>query len=382
MKKLFLSIAAVLTLSLIPIGAYALEYNGIGGVPANPREDNPRSSSIFIYELKPGDSYTDGVKVSNNTEASETIKVGVVDSVASNDGSFACAQEEEDKVDVGSWVKVDSPEVTLNAGESRVVNFTVSVPKTASVGEHGGCITLQKAKSDSANPDGGGVALSFRSAIRISVTIPGDIVKAVNVSGVTLKPNEKDASKFIIQPSVTNTGNVSLDTQIDSKLMSLFGVTISATSSNYPVFPGTTARWNLEVNAPFWGGWYRATVDATYNANAAEGVGESSDAKYETVSGQSSYVFINPQPAALVIEALVFIGFITALALVVRKLSHRRTVKRHWKHHVVAEGESLQKIAKHYKVSWKKLASTNKIRAPYHLEPGDKLKVPPKNTEE
>lgn len=377
MKRLFLAIGLALVLGLIPTASSAIEYGGVGGVPANPREDNPRTQSIFIYELNPGDSYQDGVKINNNTGETATIDIGAVDSRASNDGAFACAQEADDKIDVGSWVKLDQTQVTLASGEEEVVDFTITVPENASVGEHGGCITIMQANQQPSTTSGG-IALSFRSAIRIAVTIPGDIVKAVNVSSVSLEPNKGDDSKYIIKPGLTNSGNVSLDTKITSKLVSLFGVVSASTTSTYPVLPATSASWNFDVDRPFWGGFYRADVDATYNSNTSESLGQTSDASDEiTVSGQSGYVFITPSPLALAIELIILAAFLIALFLLGRRLTHRRTVKKHWRHHTVEEGESLQKIAKHYHVSWKKLATANRIRAPYHVEPGDKLKVPP-----
>ncbi len=379
MKKFLLLLVLALTLSIVPATANALEYGGLGGKPANPREDNERSSSIFIYELKPGESYKDGVEVANNTGETKTIQVGHVDSAAASDGSFACAQESEDRVDVGSWITLDKSSVTLKTGEKEVVDFTIKVPENASVGEHSGCVTIQALKETTATS--GGVVLSFRSAIRVSVTIPGDIVKAITVSKVSLVPNAQDASKYTIQPSLSNTGNVSLDTTISARLVSLWGATTVSSKNTYPVLPATTARWNFDVNRPFWGGFYRAIVDAEYNSNVDEGVGETSNKNTLKTSAESGYVFITPSPLALLIEFVVLLGFIIVLFLVIRRLRHHRTVKKRWSHHTVSDGESLQKIAKHYHVSWKKLASANRIRAPYHIEPGTKLKVPPKPQE-
>jgi hypothetical protein len=380
MKKLLLTLLLVLSISLVPVASHAIEYGGLGGRPANPREDNARSASIFVYQLEPKTSYNDGVLVSNNTNEKKTIRIGAVDSIAASDGAFACAQNSEDRLDVGSWVKLSKDSVTLESGTTEVVDFTITVPQNASTGEHSGCITIQEDKAPSAGSDGG-IVLSFRSAIRVSITIPGDIVKAITVSGVKLNPKTDDAKQFTIQPTLTNTGNVSLDTEITTRLVSAFGTVASETTSTYPVLPRTSARWNFDVNRPFWGGWYRATVNATYNANVAEGIGQTGNEKKETVKGASSYAFVTPSPLALLIEALVVVGFLATILVLVRRLRHRRVVKNHWSHHTVVENDSLQKIAKQYHVSWKRVASANKIRAPYHLEPGTKIKVPPHSLE-
>jgi hypothetical protein len=47
--------------------AYATESSGVGGKPANPRDDNPRTQSIFVHEISPGSSVDDAILVSNSS---------------------------------------------------------------------------------------------------------------------------------------------------------------------------------------------------------------------------------------------------------------------------------------------------------------------------
>ncbi len=378
MKKAILTFIAIVIASLTPATLSALEYGGVGGKPANPDKDNPRTSSIFIYELQPGQSVTDGVEVSNTSDEEKRVKITAVDSTVASDGAFACAQDSEEKADVGAWITIPNDTVTLAPGAKQIVNFILTAPNNASVGEHGGCIAMQAIQDGESASEGDGVVLSFRSAIRISVTIPGDIVKALTISKVTLEPNPRVAAQYIVQPSITNTGNVSLDTTITTKLVSLFGIPSGTATSTYPVLPGSTARWNFTHASPFWGGWYRASVEASYNSNTQDGLGESTNQTNTTTNGDSGFVFIPPHPVAFMIELALLAGIVIALILLIRRLRLNRAVKSQWRHHTVVKGDSLQKIAKHYGVSWKKLATVNKIRAPYHLEPGTDIKVPPR----
>lgn len=114
--------------------------------------------------------------------------------------------------------------------------------------------------------------------------------------------------------------------------------------------------------------------------NVEDSLGENASKNQISVSKSSAYVFIDPSPLALVIEILLLVGLMLLAAYLIRKFLHRRHVRNHWKHYTVQEGDSLQKIAKHYDVSWKRLATANKVKAPYHLEVGSKLKVPPKKS--
>ena len=152
-------------LFLLPSTALAVENGGIGGKPSNPRSDNPRSSSIFVYELNPGQQINDAVKIYNNTEQTKDIKVYATDSVISSGGAFACAQESDSVKEVGGWIKLDKNDIKLPPKQNETIGFIVDVPKNAEPGEHNGCIAIQENKTSGVNV-GNGIALSLRSAIR------------------------------------------------------------------------------------------------------------------------------------------------------------------------------------------------------------------------
>ncbi len=108
MKTLARYIITILAVSVFTgITVSAVEYQGVGGRPANPVKGNERSKSIFIYELKPSQKKTDAVQIYNNTDTERTIKIDAVDSIISSGGAFACAQSAEAKKDVGAWVQTE-----------------------------------------------------------------------------------------------------------------------------------------------------------------------------------------------------------------------------------------------------------------------------------
>jgi LysM repeat protein len=47
---------------------------------------------------------------------------------------------------------------------------------------------------------------------------------------------------------------------------------------------------------------------------------------------------------------------------------------------VVEKGDTLQGVAKDFDASWKTIAKLNKLKAPYHIEVGQKLKIPATET--
>ena len=153
MKRARLILATLSIAALIPGMASAASYGGVGGKPAYPVANNPRTKSIFIFELKPGQSASSGVQVFNNTNTTQTINLYGVDSVVSSGGAFACAQNNDPKKEVGAWIHLDQNSVTLSPNSNKIVPFTVTVPnnKSVSVGEHDGCIAMQAASQTATN---------------------------------------------------------------------------------------------------------------------------------------------------------------------------------------------------------------------------------------
>lgn len=360
---------------LAPLQTYAIENGGVGGRPANPRADNPRTKSIFIYQLKPGEQANDGVLVSNNTDTQQTVSIYPVDAVLSSGGAFACKQAVEPKEGVGSWITLQSASITLDPNTTQTVPFTVSVPQNAGAGEHDGCIALQ-AESQAGKASGtNGVVLSFRSAIRVAVTVPGKIVKKLSITSV--KTTAKD-DMYVVAPAVRNDGNVSLDATTRIELVSLFGPTVSTTKEgSSPVLPRSSESWQYEVKRPFWGGPYRARVVVSYNGDPSSQLGVDSHTPATTLTRSSALFFAAPAPLAAVIELAVLLLIVLLIVWLVRRRLQARHVSRHWEEYTVKKSDTLQGVAASRNVSWRQIAKANKLKAPYHLEKGQKLTLPP-----
>jgi hypothetical protein len=366
----------IVTLALLVVGviaspvAYAIESGGVGGKPANPRADNARTQSIFIYELKPGASVKDAVLVINNTDQQKTINVYPVDSQVSSGGAFACAQAVDISTSVGKWVTMEKTSVTVDAKSKTVMPFTITVPKDADVGEHNGCVAIQPVE-DEKKTDKNGVVLNFRSAIRVAVTVPGKIEKALTVKDFTVVQTTK---KVRLTPVLANTGNVSLDSEIRLSLKGVLGQEVSHDGGTFPVLRGQQSSYNFELPKPFWGGWYKANTAVTYAYDPNDSLGNK-DSKTRTITADR-LVFVAPQPAALGVmgaAALVVAGLVGLL--VFRKLKFNRIASES-RRHLVEEGEDLQSIAADYRTPWQTLVKLNGLKPPYSLKPGQKIVVP------
>ncbi len=354
--------------------AFAVEYGGIGGRPANPQAGNQRSESIFIHTVTPGSHITDAVRVINNTAEKKTLLVSAVDSVVASGGAFSCAQEADVKKDVGAWIVLEKQEVTLESLSNEVVPFTLAIPANASVGEHNGCIVIQEKKVPQKTQQQG-IALSFRTGIRVALLVPGEISRKIEI--VSLSIAKSPNGEVLLRPQVKNLGNVSVDTDVQVTTRNMFGIGVGSEGGQYPVLRGETSEWNFVFKKPFWGGWFKTTLAASYDASTDASVGVKSGKPLVTIVGPSVWFFSPPTPPAAAVEVAILICLFFIVFSLWLYFKRRRWIKAMWVPYVVQLGDTLPGLAKKFDVSWKLLAQVNSIPAPFTLAPGQKMLVPP-----
>lgn len=442
---------------MLPSGTLAISYGGLGGRPAFPRPDNPRTENIFVYTLEPGKSLADGVFVINTTETTKTVFVYSADSTPSSDGGFACEQlsasnqgASATKRDVGAWITLGQPQpaipaeatlspgttpdtfaaapppttpadagadpdgdgltdaaerergtdptktdsdgdgftdkqeidsgydplqpivLTLESQTKMLVPFTLSIPGTADVGEHDGCLLVQEKKPPVEN--GEGVLISTRTGLRVAVTVPGDIVRQLAIAGFEFQPRARGGK--ILRPSVRNEGNVSVDADVSVVTKNLFGKVAMRHGGQYAILRGQTNAWNFEFPQTFWGGWYTSILKVAYNTDPTVELG--TDAARSTVlTWPSMRFFLWPSLQGLAVIAAVLLTLLLLGLLL--WLRHRRNVliRQTWVPYTVQPGDTLKLLAEQRGVSWKVLAQVNRLQPPYELAPGANLRVPP-----
>lgn len=360
---------STLVASLAPTGVFA-QTSGIGGKPANPDASNARTKTIFVKKIAPGASVSDAVAVTNSGSEAKTVMVYATDSVPSSGGAFACAQAVEMPKQAGKWIALSQTAVSIPAGATVTVPFSITVPQEAEPGESNGCIVLQEKKEATVE---GGISLNFRTAIRVAILVDGDIRKEVSTVGVDVSSK---GSNVTVSPVVKNTGNVSVDVAVTGQLKTLFGTVIREHSDTFPLLRDQVTSWNIELPKPFWGGFVLATYALSYDKSSNYIGTTNSDTDITKVEGPSRMYFVPPSLLALCVELFVAILVIGMLVRFVIVRSHRRSVTHDWKDYKVKSGEQLQKIATRYGISWRLLARSNGLKAPYNLTAGQSIKVP------
>ncbi|WKZ30910.1 MAG: LysM peptidoglycan-binding domain-containing protein [Candidatus Dojkabacteria bacterium] len=369
-----LSICVILFTLYSTSSAAAIEYEGIGLKPAHPDPDNERTKSIFIYNLAPGVSEEDEILVINNTDQDKTVLLYATDSQKSTDGSFACEQYLDSKDKVGGWINLEAEELDLAAHTSTSVRFNVEVPEVADVGEQNGCIMLQEKKDPTGS--GSGVSLSFRTGLRVVVTVPGEQVRKLSLT--SFRANQASRSLITTRTEIRNDGNVSIDAKLHLVTAYFWGIGSHEEISQYPILRGDTGVFNIDLQPPEWGGLIKTSAIVEYDNSSEASVGVDSEAPNTSISSEPKYLLFLPQPRNALIELGVLALVIAVGAAIWLRIAHRNEIKMRWDTYTIKSGENLEEIAKRNNIGWKKLANANKIKPPYNIEAGRKIKIPPR----
>src|SRR3989344_4211021 len=354
--------------------AQALGPGGVGGYPANPDPNIPHSESWFIYSLDLGESKEDALLIFNTSDEIKTVKLYAVDSVPSNQGNFALAAEDAPKEDLGGWLKLAETFITLEPGESREVPFTIAIPGNADVGEHSGGIIIKKSSQAEALSQTG-ASIVTRVGIRVYETVPGEIVKKIELDefAVKLAAPENQKPFYGIDLSVSNKSTVSLTPKVDLEIRG-WGEIDYFTRSNFNFKEGIivdfrdltdfftgenlTKDWQLlrgQKVSTHWEwlkpkfGYFTFQAKITYEGDNGPQILETAKIS----------VWVVPWAELGIISLVILLIIILIIA---RRILYSG---RKWAAYVVQKNDRLIILAKQGQVSWKKLAKVNKLRKPY-----------------
>lgn len=356
--------------------ALAIEYSGTGGIPAFPREDNSRTESIFVHIAEPGTSIEDGIRVTNNSEEVKTLLVYPTDPAKTGEGGgFACKQFADANDNTGLWIKLKKSEVTLQPKTNKIIPFILTIPEDVEVGEYNACIAIQE-KKEVPRDEKKGIVLGTRAAIRVVITIPGEITRELEIVEFAVNPEPHSGGKSLYAKA-NNTGNVSIDADIEIIVRDFLGRYVEKYGGEFPVLREETADWNFVFGPTSWGGWYNATLTIEYDENPIELGMENKDHILTRLEGSTIQFFVMPKTRGLIIEIIILIFILFNLLLILLKIKRKRWIKKTWVEYKIKQGDDMRKLANKYDIAWQLLAKGNKLSPPYSFQKGEVIKVPP-----
>lgn len=399
----------LIALVVIPRPVHGLEYGGFGGRPAYPDPAVPTSRNWFLYSLPAGQSKEDAVVMSNASKVPITALLYPADSTHSSDGGFSLKQLSEPMTGLGSWVRlfpdprpdfakrVDSSildwcgpafdgagpaatelkdadrtvlaswcvgkpttEIVIPPAAEVNVPFTITIPTSASPGEYTGGLMIQN-QLPKPDPSQTGIQLTTRVGVRIYETVPGSVIRDLQISAFSITP-AKQFGWYTITLGVKNLSSVSIDHQ------SRIAVRNRLTGKTQIIErPGQALHddeliINFPLRRPYIGWW---DLQAAVRYEGTTGPVTLSSARLQAMVVDPSFWII--------LAAVVLLG-------VGGLLWRRRRRNIPLQIYTVTAGDDLSSIARRYKTSWKRIASLNRLAAPYDLSRGQRLKIPTRST--
>lgn len=146
-------------------------------------ESGPDDRAVVEHTLDPGATVDDFVAVRNVSDQEVVFRLTAADGYYTRSGRFDILTADERSVDSGTWISI-ADSVTVPAGETVTVPFTVRVPDNVEPGDHAAGITASVLSVRSA-AGGAAVGLESRVGVKVLTRVTGDIVPAASVDGVT-----------------------------------------------------------------------------------------------------------------------------------------------------------------------------------------------------
>ncbi|WP_225221535.1 DUF916 domain-containing protein [Microbacterium gallinarum] len=178
--------------------------------PAN--ESGPDGRTFVENELDPGESVDDYFAVRNVSDQTVEFALLAADGFYTSTGRFDILPAGEESVDAGTWISVPET-VTVDAGETAVVPFSITVPEQAEPGDHAAGITASIV-SVQESEDGTAVGVESRVGFRVTTRVTGEITPSATVDVVSgdysLSWNPFRPGEATITFRAENTGNTIL----------------------------------------------------------------------------------------------------------------------------------------------------------------------------
>ena len=144
--------------------------------PAN--QQGPDGRRWIELKLDPGQVVTEHLAVRNFSDRAVVFALKAADGYLTDKGRFNMLPSDRPSVDGGTWIAVQD-KVTVGPKETKVVPFTLTVPRDARPGDHPAGIAATVTAA------GGTVAVESRVGFRVMMRVSGTLTAALAINDLT-----------------------------------------------------------------------------------------------------------------------------------------------------------------------------------------------------
>jgi len=268
--------------------------------------------ALFEQTVNPGDQFSTSITVSNPGTVSRQFTVGVQDISGVNQaGEPIFSSSSVPEYGLSSWVVLSNTAITVPAGGSVVVPFTIVVPKSAGPGGHYGAIFISYGAT---KPLFNGSGLGYEVGALIELRIAGDATEQAEIKEFSADRSLYQSPDVTFTASVADEGNVLLQPRGPIDIMNMFGQKVATLimndqgSSIFPVAQRSfAASW---TGSGFSFGQFSAVMTLNYG-----------DTSNKSISASTAFWVIPVIPIVAVLASIIFfvLIFVWSVKAYVRK---------------------------------------------------------------
>ncbi|MFT4305676.1 MAG: DUF916 domain-containing protein [Microbacterium sp.] len=204
----------------------------------------------YSYTLDAGGTLHDGIVVANRGTTDLELTVYAADGFTSDDGELSLRLADEQSTGVGAWITADTTEVTVPAGGTVTVPFTVSIPDNATPGDYAGGVVTSLTDADSSST----VSVERRLGIRVNLRVGGELAPSLAVEDLSVGwnggVNPFAGGDATVTYTLHNTGNATISAVPTEQVSGIFGwfpYTADASDTTPQLLPGESRTFSTTV---------------------------------------------------------------------------------------------------------------------------------------
>lgn len=177
-----------------------------------PAEINSEYPNWFLYDLKPGDQVNGKAVVSNNSANDAHVELFALDAKEGTspfeNSTFGFVARSMTHTGIGTWVQVieEDSAMTLDSGENRDVNFTLTIPEDTAYGEYYGGLMAEYVPS---NQEDTSIVSVIQTGVRFILRVSEE-PKYIAMTPVTQKPFRERLIEYLFASAFITIGAILL----------------------------------------------------------------------------------------------------------------------------------------------------------------------------
>jgi hypothetical protein len=267
------------------------------------------------FELygNPGDVLNEKIKINNPTDADITYQVELENFTAQGDEGnvdFYDPQSNE-SYSLAKWITVEPTRLTVPAGQERILNYTIRIPRSGEPGGHYASVLVKLAGGDVA---GGGASVQSRVGTLILLRVSGDVNEALQLENFRTDNSYYQAGPVTFNLRTKNSGNVHVAPTGTIVVTNLFGRKVKEIQLNQAnVLPGASRQVKTTWEDKRLVGRYTATLVAKYGQ------------KDQNITASTTFIVLPPAYLAVFTTILVFLFLLVTQRKKLRKIINKIT---------------------------------------------------------